>query len=118
MCDEETVAETDAYLTRRDFNTLALGSAMAMIMPRAANALAVTSTNVEIETPDGSCDALFVHPSEGKHPAVLIWPDILGLRPAFSQMATRLAESGYAVLCVNPYYRDSKAPVVREGESF
>ncbi len=121
MCDENTVKESDDYLgklSRREFTALAAGSAMAMMLPRAANALAVTSTDVEIETPDGVCDALFVHPSEGQHPAVLMWPDILALRPAFRKMATRLAESGYAVLCVNPYYRDAKSPVVAEGESF
>ncbi len=121
MCDEETEKASEEYLgslTRREFNTLAAGAAMAMMLPRAANAMAVTSTDVEITTPDGVCDALFVHPSEGKHPAVLMWPDILALRPAFRKMATRLAESGYSVLCVNPYYRDAKAPVVEEGESF
>ncbi|MEM6937266.1 MAG: dienelactone hydrolase family protein [Pseudomonadota bacterium] len=121
MCDENTIKESDDYLgklSRREFTALAAGSAMAMMLPRAANALAVTSTDVEIETPDGVCDALFVHPAEGQHPAVLMWPDILALRPAFRKMATRLAESGYAVLCVNPYYRDAKSPVVAEGESF
>ncbi|MEM9181992.1 MAG: dienelactone hydrolase family protein [Pseudomonadota bacterium] len=121
MCDENTIKESDEYLgklSRREFTALAAGSAMAMMLPRAANALAVTSTDVEIETPDGVCDALFVHPAEGQHPAVLMWPDILALRPAFRKMATRLAESGYAVLCVNPYYRDAKSPVVAEGESF
>ena len=41
----------------------------------------------------------------GAHAAVLVWPDILGLRPAFRQMGKRLAESGYAVLVVNPFYR-------------
>ncbi len=121
MCDDDTVRESDDYLsgmTRRQFNKLAAGTAMAMMLPPVANAFAVTSTDVEITTPDGVCDALFVHPAEGKHPAVLMWPDILALRPAFRKMATRLAESGYAVLCVNPYYRDAKAPVVEEGESF
>jgi carboxymethylenebutenolidase len=47
-----------------------------------------------------------------------MWPDILGLRPAFREMATRLAASGYAVLCINPYYRDAQAPVVQVGASF
>ncbi len=121
MCDEDTVKESDDYLanlSRRQFGTLAAGAAMAMVLPRAANALALTSTDVEIKTPDGVCDAMFVHPTEGKHPAVLMWPDILALRPAFRQMAARLAENGYAVLVVNPYYRDARAPVVAIGDSF
>jgi carboxymethylenebutenolidase len=121
MCDEDTVRESDEYLgnpSRRRFNTLAAGAAIAMMLPRTANALPLTSTDVEITTPDGVCDAMFVHPIEGKHPAVLMWPDILALRPSFRQMAARLAENGYAVLVVNPYYRDARAPVVEIGESF
>ncbi len=121
MCDEDTVRESDEYLSnlsRRRFNSFAAGAAVAMTLPRAANALALTSTDVEITTPDGVCDAMFVHPTEGKHPAVLMWPDILALRPAFRQMAARLAENGYSVLVVNPYYRDARAPVIEIGASF
>ena len=65
-----------------------------------------------------SCDAYFVHPATGSAAAVLVWPDILGLRPAFRAMGKRLAESGYSVLVVNPFYRSKKAPVVPEGASF
>jgi carboxymethylenebutenolidase len=65
---------------------------------------------VSIVTPDGTCDAYFVHRTTGADPAVLIWPDIFGLRPAFRQMGKRLAEAGYAVLVVNPFYRKSKTP--------
>ena len=123
MCDENTVqdaenaGDSDA-ITRREFNTLAAGAAVAFSLPAVANAKAVSSSEVSISTPDGSCDAFFVHPTEGKHPAVLIWPDILALRASFRAMSTRLAESGYAVLCINPYYRDAVAPVVETGESF
>ncbi|MDP3857545.1 MAG: dienelactone hydrolase family protein [Stagnimonas sp.] len=77
-------------------------------------AAATTGTDVEIKTPAGTADAYFVHPAEGRHPAVLIWPDIFGLRPAFKDMATRLAESGYAVLVVNPFYRSHRAPTAAE----
>ena len=63
-------------------------------------------------TPDGVSDSYFVHPSSGSHPGVLIWPDAFGLRPAKRQMAKRLAESGYAVLVVNQYYRSQRAPIV------
>ena len=121
MCDDNTVIDTDKYLgamTRRQFSALAAGTALAAMLPPAANAQATTAKEVKVKTPDGDCDALFVHPAKGTHPAVLMWPDILGLRPAFRQMATRLAESGYAVLCINPYYRDASAPVVEVGESF
>lgn len=121
MCDEDTVAESDIYLrnlSRRQFNTLTAGVAVAALWPGNANALQVRGSDVEVTTPDGTADAFLVHPAQGKHPAVLIWPDILGLRPAFRGMATRLAESGYAVLVVNPFYRDARAPVVSEGASF
>ncbi|HET8937303.1 MAG TPA: dienelactone hydrolase family protein [Polyangiales bacterium] len=72
---------------------------------------AVTSSTVEIETPDGKLDAFFVHPTTGKHPAVIVWPDILGLREGFETMGTRLAADGFAVVVLNQYYRSAKAPV-------
>ena len=124
MCDEETLRDAESYLrrsgslTRREFGALSVGTGLAMLLPRAEAALQVTAANVEVSTPDGTADCYFVHPSIGVHPGVLIWPDALGLRPAFEQMGRRLAESGYAVLVVNPYYRSTKAPVVEEGASF
>jgi carboxymethylenebutenolidase len=83
---------------------------MLAALPRLANAAETHGVGVEIRTPDGTADAYFVHPTKGKHPGVLIWPDIFGLRPAFRQMAARLAESGYSVLVINPFYRLQKAP--------
>ena len=83
-----------------------------MLLPRAANAQAVSEMELDVTTPDGVADSYFVHPSSGAHPGVLIWPDAFGLRPAKRQMARRLAESGYSVLVVNPYYRSQRAPVV------
>ena len=124
MCDEGTLRDEERYLrrsaglTRREFGTLSLGTGLAMLLPRAATALEVTTTNVEVPTPDGTADCHFVHPASGAHPGVLIWPDALGLRPAFEQMGRRLAESGFAVLIVNPYYRTERAPVLPEGASF
>jgi carboxymethylenebutenolidase len=123
MCDEHFEEDVRQYLarrnvTRREFGTLSAGVGMMAILPRVANAQAVMETDVEITTPDGVCDAYFVHPSSGRHAAVLVWPDILGLRPAFRQMGKRLAESGYSVLTVNPFYRQKKSPVVPEGASF
>ena len=124
MCDEKTIRDAEAYLrrsgglTRREFGALSVGTGLAMLLPRAAAALEVTGSNVEVQTPDGMADCHFVHPSSGAWPGVLIWPDALGLRPAFERMAQRLAESGYAVLVVNPYYRTERAPVLPEGASF
>ena len=121
MCDDHTVQDEktpNTTLTRREFNTLAAGATLAFSLPKTANAQSVTRHKVQVNTSDGVCDAFFVHPKEGKDPAVLMWPDILALRPSFEAMASRLAESGYAVLCINPYYRDAKAPVVETGESF
>jgi carboxymethylenebutenolidase len=124
MCEKDHFEEDlEKYIragrvTRRDFGSLTAGVGLAMMLPRAANAQAVTEKDVEIRTPDGVCDAYFVHPSSGAHAAVLVWPDILGLRSAFRQMGKRLAESGYSVLTVNPFYRSRRAPVVPEGAAF
>lgn len=123
MCDEHYTKDLERYLnkahvTRREFGALSAGVGLAMLLPAVANAQDVTETEVEIETPDGICDAYFVHPSSGSHAAVLVWPDILGLRSSFRLMGKRLAESGYSVLVVNPFYRSQRAPVVAEGASF
>ena len=124
MCDDRTVRESDEYLnsqnelTRREFGVLSAGAGLAMLLPRGADAQVVTEQDVEVTTPDGVADCFFVHPASGSHPGVVVWPDILGLRPAFRQMGRRLAESGYSVLVVNPFYRSARAPVVPEGASF
>jgi len=124
MCDERTIRDAEEHvrrsgnLTRREFGALSVGTGLAMLVPRAAAALEVTAADVEVSTPDGTADCHFVHPSSGTHPGVLVWPDALGLRPAFEQMGRRLAESGYSVLVVNPYYRTIRAPVLPEGASF
>lgn len=117
MCDERTDAENTKYLrskglTRREFGAVSAGAGLAFLLPRAANAQAVTEHEIDITTPDGVADAYFVHPASGAHPGVLIWPDAFGLRPAKRQMAKRLAESGYSVLVVNQYYRTKRAPIV------
>ena len=122
MCDEHFEDDLKEYrsraaMTRREFTTLSVGLGMAML-PRAASALDVTESEVDVKTPDGVADCYFVHPSTGTNPGVIVWPDILGLRPAFRQMGKRLAESGYAVLVVNPFYRQKHAPVVPAGASF
>jgi carboxymethylenebutenolidase len=94
-----------------------LGAGMAMMLPQTANAVSVTEADVTVKTPDGTADCYFVHPASGTAPGVLIWPDIFGLRPALRQMGKRLAESGYSVLVVNPFYRTQKAPTAAAGSA-
>ncbi len=137
MCDNDSFDDMVAYrlrqerLSRRTFGSLTLGAGVASLLSGCAPAEPATSpmaaasgsaaastgtgakttdSEVSITTPDGTCDAYFVHPAAGASPAVIVWPDIFGLRPAFRQMGKRLAESGYAVLVVNPFYRKQKAP--------
>src|SRR5437667_12653163 len=120
MCDQDQFEEdrqdyeARGLVTRRQFGVL-LGAGVAMLLPRVANAVTVTESEVTVMTPDGTADCYFVHPASGTAPGVLVWPDIFGLRPAFRQMGKRLAESGYSVLVVNPFYRVKKAPTAEAG---
>lgn len=117
MCDEHSLEDMidavrraeDRGVSRRRFGALAVGAGMVMALPRVAGAVTVTESEINITTPDGVCDAYFAHPASGASAAVLVWPDAGGLRPAFKQMGKRLAESGYAVLVPNPFYRTRKA---------
>ena len=109
-CDEQCFATRP--ISRRSFGVGTVAAAgLVSGAGTASAALAVTETDVMIETPDGTCDAVFFHPTEGKHPGVLKWPDIRGLRDAFRDMGRRLAGEGYAVLVPNPFYRDGPAPL-------
>ena len=116
MCDQNHFDED-----RKEFESLGLvtrkqfGVMLGAILPQVANAAAVVDSEVTIATPDGTADGYFVHPASGTAPAVLIWPDIFGLRPSFRQMGKRLAQSGYSVLVVNPFYRTKKAPTADAG---
>jgi carboxymethylenebutenolidase len=120
MCDQDQFEqdrkeyEALGFVTRRQFGVL-VAAGLTMMLPQVANAVAVTESDVTITTPDGTADCYFVHPASGTAAAVLIWPDIFGLRPAFRQMGKRLAESGYSVLVVNPFYRVKKAPTAEAG---
>lgn len=118
MCDELTAEDNDRHLTRRQLGAAVAATGVAMALPTPADAKPVKGRDVVVTTPDGRCDAYVTAPTGGKHPAVLMWPDIMGLRPAFRQMADRLAASGYAVLVVNQFYRSAKSPIVQPGESF
>jgi len=120
MCDQDEFEkvrqeyEARGLVTRRQFGVL-LGAGVGMLLPEVANAVAVTDSDVTVTTPDGTADCYFVHPASGAAAGVLVWPDIFGLRPAMRQMAKRLAESGYSVLVVNPFYRVKKAPTAAAG---
>ena len=114
----------DTSLTRRTMmlTMTAAAAASGLSMPAFAEdsgARPVTEKNVSVKTADGSADAaLFMPSGKGKWPAVLLWPDILGLRPVFREMGKRLAAQGYVVLVPNPYYRAKKAPVIEGAFDF
>ncbi|MEZ5681401.1 MAG: dienelactone hydrolase family protein [Erythrobacter sp.] len=112
MCERDELRRwTRAALSRRNFAAGALaGAAMACAPVESdaseTNAAGVINRKVTFATPDGTMDGEFFHPATGKHPGVILWPDIAGIRPAKRQMAERLAMAGHAVLLANPYYRD------------
>ena len=120
MCDQnhfdedQKEFESRGLVTRKQFGVM-LGAGISMMLPQVANAVTVVESDVTVTTPDGVADCYFVHPATGTAPAILMWPDIFGLRPAFRQMGKRLAESGYSVLVVNPFYRAKKAPTAEAG---
>ena len=117
--DQDPNAQSSNDVSRRDFVTLSVAAGMALAAGTAsAAALPVTETNVEVKTPDGTCDAAFIHPATGAHPGVLIWPDAFGLRPAMRDMGKRIAAEGYSVLVPNPFYRVAKAPVFDNPSKF
>jgi carboxymethylenebutenolidase len=114
MCDDEIhqgIAQ-NPDISRRTFGVAAMAAAVLASAPTRAET-EVVEQDVTVKTPDGSADSALFHPSgKGPWPAVLIWPDILGLRPVFRQMGRRLSAQGYVVLVPNPFYRQKKAPVV------
>lgn len=129
MCDEVTERELDEYLkrkaiTRRGF-TAGASAAVAstsLILPACATPvetgeITLTETEVMVPTPDGAADGLFIHPTDGAHAAIIMWPDIHGVRPAFFDMARRLATSGYSVLAMNPYYRTMNGRLFEDGQT-
>jgi carboxymethylenebutenolidase len=124
MCDNDSMDDMIEYqlkstqLSRRRFGVFTLGAGMASLLPASAGAAWIEEAEVEIKTPDGTADAYFAHPGEGRHPGVLMWPDIFGLRPAFRHMGRRLAEAGYAVMVPNPFYRTRRAPTAPENPDF
>ncbi len=136
MCDDFTLADDAEWqamrrVSRRNFGLgaagLAAGGALAGCMATSDSkaeatptpaGLAIVERSVTIVTPDGTADAFFAYPAKGRHAAILVWPDILGLRDSFKDKARQLARAGYAALVVNHYYRSAKAPVLPAGASF
>ncbi|WP_231757028.1 dienelactone hydrolase family protein [Microbulbifer elongatus] len=124
MCDELNSNDAEAYflqhglgkgVSRRGFGRMGVGAGLLAMLPWSASATSeanLVESRVMVPTPDGEADCYFVHPAKGRHPAVVLWPDIFGMRPAFRQMGKRLAQSGYSVLVVNPYYRTMKGQLV------
>ncbi len=125
MCDESTNDSNEAYLaekagvTRREFAQLGAGASLLMALPAVANPMDVVEQDINVPMTGGEMsDCYFVHPAAGKHAAVILWPDIMSIRPSFRAMGKRLAQSGYTVLVVNPYYRTVNGRITPEGMGF
>jgi len=124
MCDSDSMDDMIEYqlkstqMSRRRFGAFTLGAGVVSMLPAVSSAGWIEESEVEIRTPDGTADAYCAHPAEGVYPGVLMWPDIFGLRPAFRHMGRRLAEAGYSVLVVNPFYRTQRAPTAPENPDF
>lgn len=120
MCDDLTAHEEEAALAasglnRRQFAAISAAGVLAACTGSQSEAkprAGLTESTVAITTPDGTADAFFVRPAKGKHPAIIMWPDIAGSRPAYMEMGRQLASAGFAVLVVNHYYRSAKAPIM------
>jgi carboxymethylenebutenolidase len=115
--EPEQNSELSNDLQRRDFVAMSVAAGIAAA-GSASGAMQVTERNVEIKTADGTCDAAFIYPTTGSHPAVLIWPDAFGLRPSMRDIGKRIAAEGYSVLVPNPFYRVAKAPVFENASNF
>ncbi len=120
MADEISKHDQDeaSPLPRRDFVAMSVAAGIAADASASGAELPVVETNVEIKTPDGTCDAAFLHPANGSHPGVIIWTDAFGLRPSMRAIGKRIAAQGYSVLVPNPFYRLAKAPVFEDASNF
>jgi carboxymethylenebutenolidase len=120
MSDENRSLENQSanHPSRRDFVASVIAGLAVVSSGGSAAALPIVEKSVEVKTPDGVCDAVFIHPASGSHPGVLVWPDAFGLRPSLRDIGKRLAAEGYSVLVPNPFYRVAKAPVIADPGSF
>jgi carboxymethylenebutenolidase len=112
--NSEIQNETSSDVSRRDFIAMSVAAGIVAATGSASAAMPVSETDVTIKTPDGMCDAAFIHPTTGSHPGVIIWADAFGLRPTMRDIGKRIAAEGYSVLVPNPFYRVAKAPVLEE----
>jgi len=110
--------EASSDLSRRDFIAMAAAAGIVTPADSASAAMPVAETDVTIKTSDGTCDAAFIHPNSGSHPAVIVWSDAFGLRPAMRDIGKRIAAEGYSVLVPNPFYRVKPGPAVDNITSF
>ena len=117
--DQDKTFEAPSKLSRRDFVAMSVAAGLAVAAGGSSEAAGeVVETDVQVKTPDGTCDAAFIHPTSGAHPAVIVWPDAFGLRPSMRDIGKRIAAEGYSVLVPNPFYRVAKAPVIADPGSF
>jgi carboxymethylenebutenolidase len=115
MCDDfiHQGLTHDPTVSRRTFTIGAAAATVAIQSPLASGQAKVVEQDVNVPMANGVADsALFYPEGKGPWPAVLVWTDILGLRPVFRELGQRLAAQGYVVLVPNPFYRNAKAPVV------
>jgi len=112
--DSEQQNEPSSEVSRRNFIAMSVAAGIVAATGSASAAMPVSETDVTIKTPDGMCDAAFIHPTTGSHPGVIIWADAFGLRPTMRDIGKRIAAEGYSVLVPNPFYRVAKAPVLDE----
>src|SRR6202166_2451752 len=119
MTDELHDPKKTSETSRRDFIAMSVAAGLvAAVGSASAAGLPVVESNVSVKTPDGTCDAAFIHPNAGAYPGVLIWTDAFGLRPSMRDIGKRIAAEGYSVLVPNPFYRLAKAPVFDDVASF
>src|SRR4029079_18251288 len=117
--DQNVNADAPSELSRREFVAMSIGAGLAAGARTASGAdMPVTEKDVEIKTPDGTCDAAFIYPNSGSHAAVIVWPDAFGLRPSMRDIGKRRAAEGYAVLVPNPFYRVKKGLAVEDPSTF
>ena len=116
--DKQDDSNDMGAVSRRDFTAGSAAMAGLAVTAGSAAAADVIAKDVMIKTPDGNAEAAYFHPATGKHPAVIVWTDIFGLRPSFRALGRRLAAEGYSVLVPHPFYRNTKSPVVADASKF
>ena len=121
MCELDQLSSMGA-VNRRQFTRMGVmlgaGATMAACSTTAEAEGGLSERMVTFAAAGGTMDGLFVHPAGKKSPAVILWPDIAGLRPAKMAMGRRLAAEGFAVLVANPFYRSVAGEQVEDFAAF